>query len=410
LIARQAEAATDEVLAEGHVSDESWNAIERLSTLQQIRASQSYQRPSRARLIALIAVVLAGVSALLFCPVWTTDVELDVRVSAIEVTLAAARVGIPQPFTGAIRGLTAVEMTGVRRLQLLSEGTPNARSYRASEGEAWPVRLSSIPSVSHLTGGCVPETTGQPMKRGVRKAARPSMAPRASTIAVTPISVPTGTAVGVSLMGERKRLTLSFGIPPGSDLSIALSIDGAICVISPLLGGQSGAPPGVRLALASPDVIEFQTGSEQAELTLTYSEEPAFDAWPNIPVSAVDFSAYREDLERTIPRSMSTIVSGNLYLDSLQGKAVALRPGEPLHVTKLEGELRVLRLDAGKVVANLHGTVADLSVGPRDRPRTLKPSLLEWLRARQGLLLFWGTCVSLLTLALTVLRWSGFSL
>ena len=40
-----------------------------------------------------------------------------------------------------------------------------------------------------------------------------------------------------------------------------------------------------------------------------------------------------------------------------------------------------------------------------DEPRSLMPTLLEWLRKRQALSLLWGTALYLSGIALTLRRW-----
>ena len=131
---------------------------------------------------------------------------------------------------------------------------------------------------------------------------------------------------------------------------------------------------------------------------------------PHIPLTGVSFADVTDSQGRSIVRPTSTIVSGTLVFDALNGRAVSLRPGEPLHLDGFVGELGTLTWDGQVLVANLHGTVSNAFVGVEARPRNLMPTLFEWLQARQGLWLLWGTARYPLTLGTVALRWLGMKL
>jgi hypothetical protein len=46
-----------------------------------------------------------------------------------------------------------------------------------------------------------------------------------------------------------------------------------------------------------------------------------------------------------------------------------------------------------------------METGSEDSPRSLMPTWLEWLKARHGLSLLWGTTLYLFGLVLGVARW-----
>ncbi len=52
-----------------------------------------------------------------------------------------------------------------------------------------------------------------------------------------------------------------------------------------------------------------------------------------------------------------------------------------------------------------HGRVKGMKIGSDANPRSLMPTLLDWLRAQHGLSLLWGTTVYLFGIGLAVVRW-----
>jgi hypothetical protein len=107
----------------------------------------------------------------------------------------------------------------------------------------------------------------------------------------------------------------------------------------------------------------------------------------------------------SIVRKLSTITSGTLYFEALNGATRTLRAGEALRFGEARGEIRTLRLGKDQLTLNFQGRVRDMRTGSDDNPRTLMPTWLDWLRAQHGLSLLWGTTFYLFGMALAVLRW-----
>jgi hypothetical protein len=122
----------------------------------------------------------------------------------------------------------------------------------------------------------------------------------------------------------------------------------------------------------------------------------------NISLQDVDESS---EGNRTIVRRVSAIVSGTLYLEELDGQERKLRAGELLQFASSEGELRSVRLEDDRIVLNFQGTVQGMTIGRGRNQISLMPTWLEWLQARHGVSLFWGSALYLCGIATAVFKW-----
>jgi hypothetical protein len=76
-----------------------------------------------------------------------------------------------------------------------------------------------------------------------------------------------------------------------------------------------------------------------------------------------------------------------------------------LRFGRASGTILTLDLREDGIAARFQGTVREMRAGAGDHPRSLMPTLLEWLRQRQGLSLLWGTALYLFGIAMTLRRW-----
>jgi len=125
-----------------------------------------------------------------------------------------------------------------------------------------------------------------------------------------------------------------------------------------------------------------------------------------------------------LPRRISSIKSGTLFFESLSSKALTLRPSENLHFEESHGTLRSLGIQRGdlRVVISddgnlkgiatprsigvlFNGSVRGMTMGSAENRRSLMPTLLEWLAARQAVWVFWGGVISIAGLVVSILRW-----
>jgi hypothetical protein len=112
-----------------------------------------------------------------------------------------------------------------------------------------------------------------------------------------------------------------------------------------------------------------------------------------------------------VDRIRSSLLSGNLYLDALNAKAVSLRPFEDLTFRSSKGYIRVISLPTeAKLVdeglhLQAHSTVQEMSVGSMTNLRSLMPTWLEVLAAKTGIALLWASVTYGLGVIYAVLRW-----
>jgi hypothetical protein len=164
-----------------------------------------------------------------------------------------------------------------------------------------------------------------------------------------------------------------------------------------------------QLDAASPQPLVFRLGPHEADLDLGMAGSAA--GLFAVPLLADSLSFVRVDRAgeetRAIVRRTSAILSGSLYLESLNGLERKLRPGELLEVSASHGEITELSVAPDHLTLRYQGRVKGLSVGAGESRRSLMPTWLEWLKARRGAWLLWGTAVYLFGLVMGLLRWMG---
>jgi hypothetical protein len=111
------------------------------------------------------------------------------------------------------------------------------------------------------------------------------------------------------------------------------------------------------------------------------------------------------DIEKTVVKRLSSILSGTLYFEELGGKKQLLRSGQELHFDYSTGEIRTITLKDGNIVLAFHGNVRGMATGSSNNRISLMPTYLEWLSARHGLSLLWGTTLYFFGLITSILNW-----
>jgi hypothetical protein len=196
-------------------------------------------------------------------------------------------------------------------------------------------------------------------------------------------------------VAEQYRLSLQ-----GKRLDLKADVDGAMQVR--LTRGSEH-----QLSFLSPKPVIFETQSQQVDLDLTLLTLP--QKLSPIPLSIQDLSLLRIEDRRGpdgLPvRRVSTILSGTVYFEELNGQQLKLRPGEVIQLEGSTGEIDSLELKDNNIALQFHGRVREIRAGSSEIGRSLMPTWLEWLKARQGLTLLWGTAIYFFGLVAGVLRW-----
>jgi len=167
--------------------------------------------------------------------------------------------------------------------------------------------------------------------------------------------------------------------------------------------------PAEDITFSGPRSVVLQSGPNVLDLDITLPEGAQIEFAPQIEVSDLTLARIDEfgDPDRTLISHVSTIESGALFYESLDGRSKELRPAEPLRFSSAVGSIRALRVHDDKIELKFQGRVSGMSTGSGADPRSLMPTMLEWLSAHHGLALLWGGTLYAFGLLVTVLRWWG---
>lgn len=357
----EAAKAVEFALRTGDVREDQIATLERLSRLVEIDEARTPTWRSRAPIIAVMVATLVVLSVLFFARVSSTDIELDVE---------ATRVGFVLPTRQTLTEMLPLSKLGVGRLREAEIPRSRSQASQVLRGDEGDVAVQLAPAT-------VPDRNGTVTLEGV-------LLPPATAVSVTHAGAPRQYRVEIAAAAPDLHVAV-FG---PTDLSASgagrRTLDFDVPSNLVLRSGKSGVffdvalPEGTRRALAR------QISAR------------------NISLQDIDESS---DGNRTVVRRVSAIVSGTLYLEALDGKERKLRAGELLQFDRSEGELRSVRLEDDRIVLNFQGTVQGMTIGRGSNRISLMPTWLEWLQARHGVSLFWGSALYLCGAAIAVLKW-----
>jgi len=353
-----AKAARGESIAADQV-----DALNRLARLIEIREAAAPRR--RAWWAAgAFAGGLVIVTALLFARVAETDIEVDLLVSELRFAVAGEQVVL-----GLLR-VSSLGVSGLHEIRVPSVSRPDDEKLDSDARDQAAVRVSA-------EGG----------------------AKRPGTVALAPLILPADAIVALRTAESPREYVATFQAP---GREVRADVEGAVSV---LIAGS----PARHLEFASPRPIVLRSGSGAVDLALTFPSVPQTPLAPQLSVRALSFSRVDQFVEsrRSLVRRVSTILSGTLFLESLDGEKRQLRPGEELQFEESTGEIRAVRLEDSQISVRYHGRVQGMTTGSGEGHRSLMPTYLEWMRARHGLTLFWGATLYLSGLIAGVLRWWG---
>lgn len=363
LKARSDAAAEAALKSDGHVAPDDLAEIEHLARLLDVRSRPAdAPAPQRSWHIAvLLAATLLVVSVLLFARVPETAIELDVHATEVGFALPSQQVLLERV------DLASIGVSGLKRIQLPEEFAFSSEAGNGGDGEYEAIHIS------------VADEDG-----------------RRGSIGISAVVPAAGTAVRLRRADMPNQYRLSLDKP---HVVMNVDVHGPVIVTVPGLGRQS-------FDFATPKAIALEAGAELADLDLTFRDLGA-GIMPQVPVEKLAFFrvAERSDASVSLVRKLSTLTSGTLYLESLNGAKRELRAGEALRFSEAHGEIRTLRLEKDDLALNFHGRVRGMRTGSDDSAQDLMPTWLEWLQARHGLSLLWGSTFYVFGLALAVLRW-----
>jgi hypothetical protein len=342
----------------GRVSAAELEELERLSRLVKLGEAAGSTSRKRWPVATALGATLLIVSLLLFTRVPTTEVELDLAASE-----AAFVVPSQQVLTERLN-LSAVGIAGAVSIEL-------------------PRPLGA------------PATTPADGDLAIRIAAT-SVGNRVGRVNLSALTVLPGTRVGIQRLEGSPRYRLSLR---GADLVVRVG------VLGPTEIGLAGMAV-ERVDFRTPRSIVLKSGAHELTIDLSPSTDvPTL----NSPLPVTRLALFRVDEypegDHTVVRRVSTIESGSVFLESLNGQERKLRAGQRLDFDEIQGEMRTLRLGADHVALKLGGRVRGMTTGSGSTERSLMPTVLDWMYARHGVSLLWGTTLYVFGLGVGITRW-----
>ena len=366
MLDRQARTAGEDALRSGgEIPADRIDALSRLARLLELqRASQP--PPARSRWPILVALGLTFLIAglLLSLRVSETEIELDLALSEVGFRLPAQ-----QQLAGAMQ-LSALGVSGLRHVEVPRTRDRDTRRIPPADGGSVSLRLSV-------------GAEGQPP----------------GTLGLETPIVPAGARVRVRHTEFPREYRLSLA---RAELQMHAPVTGRVRLE---ISGEGSEP----LDFPAPKSFLLQSGSGPVEIDLAFADAAGGALSPQLAADDLSFSRIHEDRDdnRTRVYRVSTIVAGSVYFQALDGQELKVRPGEFIQFERARGEIRTLRLEPDHIGLKYHGRVGGMTAGSEENRRSLMPTWLEWLRARHGLSLFWGTALYLFGLIAGVLRWLG---
>jgi hypothetical protein len=351
------------IRSDGEISESKLLMLERLARLIEIQKASKPPTPHiRWPVITLLAVTLVIVSLLLFARVSSTEIEMDLSLSEVSFRLPQLQV-----LTDEMQ-LSSLGLSGTDEIQLPRSETTDAEVFRASDGSGSAIRLTPLLSDAH---------------------------PASVTLAA--IILPAGTHCGLRPMEIPQQYRLFI---KGTAQDLQAGVYGLIEI------GQPGIPP-KQLNFLTPKSILFRSDSSDIDLDINLLKGAKNTFSRQLLADSLSFFHVDEHVnaEQTIVRRISTVLSGMLYFESLGGKEYRLRPGQELRFQFSDGEIRTLELKDDRIAFEFHGQVKGMTTGSDKSQIGLMPTYLEWLSARHGLSLLWGTTLYIFGLILSVVRW-----
>jgi hypothetical protein len=372
LLDRTSAAVEKTMQAGGEIAEDEIAALGRLARLVELRRAAEPPAPRRVwPLVALGAGTLLIASLLLFARVGETEIELEIGATEVSFSLPSQQVLFENV------NLASLGVSGLRQVTLPED------EWALAEGK--PVERAA------LAQGAAPEEDAAIRIDALQDGAR------AGTIGIGTIVPGAGTEVWLRRGDEPAQYRLSL-----RNLREPVQVD----IAGPVRIATTSVPART-LDLGSPRAVVLEAGTSVVDFDLVFVDLAKAGVTSQVPIERLGLRRVDEFGDRglSIIRTISTVVSGTLFFESLNGLTRPLRSGEALRFERSTGEMRTMRLEPGHLTLNFHGRVRGIATGSDESPQSLMPTWLDWLRAQHGLSLLWGTSVYLFGTGLAVVRW-----
>src|SRR5262245_26616390 len=361
LVNRQAQELIEEVVRTRGTAPQ-----DRLDELGKLKRLADLPDPERGGGRWILPSVLFGtllvMSVLLLTHMSSTDIELDINVSEVGFRLPTVQV------LNEGSSLRTLGVTGLRKIHLTADDHHLDTLLEAPNGEEQSIQLTA---------------------RSQNK--------RDGTITLAEIKVPAGSGGSIRYTGVPNHFRLAI---TSNELAVNANVHGPILVAASGIEAQ-------EMDFKVPRPVDLYGGGREVDLDLTFPEGSQSGLSQQISVNELAFFDVDEmfDTNGSVLRRLSTIVSGTLYLESLNGQKHELRAGEALEFKNATGEIRALSLARDHISLRFQGKVTDIIAGSGGNRRSLMPTVLESWHARSEISLLWAGTFTIFTLISGMLRW-----
>lgn len=350
LLTRRVREVVDRVGAGEEPTKEEVDSLDRLSRL--VNMEQSVLRAQQRRLAGLLLLGLAIIAATLVLTIrvwWDGDIAVDAEVTALsfvpaEPTWLVAGLAVDRLELRDVDSIRVTQLRGRRDTTLVPLGVLTLTPRDGSDRRHYITIASLAAAETSLVSLRLPDS-------GVVRADFRPAAPSFDASADSVVEVHSEDGVMQLNFDRTGQLRVFHGTGP-------------IAVTWRSANGQSELPAPLRVTRLDLFAIDTRNG------------EP-----------------------------VSTLRRGAVYRESLGRDSVRLRRDETLTIDRPDGLLRSLVAQGNGITLFFRGRAGDVSTAIAGVQQTLRPTLLEWARAQNGVWWLWTTILGIAGVLLGVRRW-----
>jgi hypothetical protein len=344
--------------------------VSRAMALRDLLDKRKQLRANRLILIAVCMATGVLLAALMLIPVPTIQIVANIQTHAVAFDAVS-------PMSVSSLHALRVDLTGIQT------ATIDERQKAAS------ARMLSRRGSDPALRGRAP-TAGQRLHlRATSPFAQLSLTGRG--LLLDSVDVAKDASIVMETLAEPRHFRIQVSSPA---ISGTLSTGDRLGLVTSNFSVEGGAAAEGSFGLTHGALIAFEARSSDTLINVGVADEMSLTVARNLLVDQVRFSS------RDIDRLESGILSGEVRLAEFNADPIRLNPGDRLKLTA-GGSLQATSLTFDKAfVIHLNGEVSSLELNSR----SLKPSMLNWMRQHREAVLFIGALVSMLSIVWLVMN------